>query len=108
MGHSTVINRYKNMLLINNLHFITGVKLQWYKENENHPGCTVIGKESHLRQLCPVVIPSETLFSSRIGLNPEPVMVTVVPPYREPCFGETPVTRRMYSMVVFTPELCSR
>ena len=50
-------------------------------------------------------LPSMTLFSPGLELNPEPAMVNLDPPYREPCSGETPDTSSTYSTVAFTPAL---
>ncbi len=54
---------------------------------------------------CSLVLPRVTLLSAVTGLNPEPVIVMVVPPYKDPRDGEKPVTFRTYSIVVLTPAL---
>lgn len=52
-----------------------------------------------------VVLPRVILLSAATGLKPEPVIVMVVPPYKDPRDGEKPVTSRTYSIVVLTPAL---
>lgn len=54
---------------------------------------------------CGLALPKVTLLSAATGLNPEPVTVMVVPPYKDPRDGEKPVTSRRYSIVVLTPAL---
>lgn len=54
---------------------------------------------------CSLVLPRVTLLSAVTGLNPEPVIVMVVPPYKDPRDGEKLVTSRTYFMVVLTPVL---
>jgi len=54
---------------------------------------------------CSLALPRVTLLSAVTGLNPEPVTVMVVPPYKDPRDGEKLVTSRTYFMVVLRPAL---
>jgi hypothetical protein len=51
------------------------------------------------------VLPKRTVFSAGIVLNPKPMIVISVPPYKEPLCGNMWVTSKIYCIEAFNLSL---